>query len=202
MVASIDEPEQTATPIVRGWRQVVFLAAVCAVVALIAQMRFFPFEPVSVTAVGDSLIYRPSRWWFAVFVLPALLMLLMSIAIVTLPHIFARLVGAVVLLGSLSVAVVAPTALTGDLVVTPDGFSHTAGFWWAPETRTVPFDSVSMIRVVPEEAKDDPTSFLLECHGRDGEVVVIPKSTVLEAGLSALLRRAALRGVVIERETE
>jgi hypothetical protein len=173
------------------------VGALGGAVASIALLRSLPFEPVQVAAAGDTLVYRPSAWWAAVLALPAALMLVTGLAVVTLPHRLARLVGAGVLLAAVVAAVVAPTAPVGELVVAPDGFSHTAGFWWAPETQTVRFDSVSLMRVVPEPAPAGPPSFRLECRLRDGAVVVIPKSTVLEAGLPVVLRKADQAGVVV-----
>jgi hypothetical protein len=165
--------------------------------ATIALLRIRPFEPVRVIAAEGRTVYQPSAWWVVMIALPAAVMLLIGIALLTQPHRLGRMIGVVVLIAAAgSAAVIAPTVLVGELVVTPDGFSHTTGIWWAPETRTMEFDSVKRLRVVSQRTETGP-SFSLECHGRDGQVVVIPKSTVLEAGLSALLTNAAQRGVSV-----
>ena len=192
-----DNSENAVVPFARGWRQRVFVGALGGAVASIALLRFLPFEPAHVVTAGDTVVYRPSAWWPALLALPGVLMLLISIAVVTVPHRLARLLGAAGLLGSIAIVITAPTSLVGELVITPEDFSHTTGFWWAPETRTIRFDSLVLMRVVPEAAQAGPPSFQLECHRRDGEVVVIPKSTVLEAGLPTVLANAAQRGVIV-----
>lgn len=192
-----DEPEKAPKLPSETWRKWVVIGAVAMAVAFIGHVWFFDFEGVNVIVAGETVTYRPSRWWLAIFAVPAGSMVLMGIAVVTLPHALARLIGGVVLLSAVSVAATAPTVLIGELTVTPQGFTHTAGSWWDPETRTVRFDSLASMQVVSQRRDGQSPSFVLECRRRDGEIVRIPKSTVLKTGLPVILVRAAASSVIV-----
>lgn len=194
-----DEPEHAVASQSLHWRRWAVMATVVLGLAMQAWLRSSGWRGIVVSAEGEALVYRPSAWWLAIFAGPAALMVLIGVAIVTVRHPLARLIGGVVLLASLASLIMIPaTIMAGSLVVTAEGFTHTAGFWWDPVTRAIRFDSLEALRVVPEPKGDGPPSFVLECRERDGEVVKIPSSDVLKAGLREIMIRAVRRGVARE----
>ena len=168
---------------------------------MLALLRFTRWQGVIVTSVGDAVSYRLSPWWLAWLAVPTTVIFLLGTAVITVRHILARVLGAlVVLVAVVMIVALAPMPWDGGLVLTPDGFTHTAGFWWRPKVQRVRFESLESMRVVSERDEDGRTSRRLECRGKDGAVVDIPMSTVLEVGLTRVLAYGARRGVVLRRE--
>lgn len=163
--------------------------------ALIGLLRGSGFRGVNTTTLGDTVIYRASPWWIAIILVPATAFLVIGVVVATMPGLLSRVLGGMAFLAGLIIIAISPTVLIGELVVTSEQFSHTVGFWWNPKTTTIRFDDVQSIQVIPVEQQRGPPTFNLECRRRDGDVVTIPKSTAIEAGLPVIFVNAARRGV-------
>jgi hypothetical protein len=165
---------------------------------MLIALRATTWRGVNTSSSGDTIVYHLSAWWLAILAVPMVLVLLIGVAMLTTRHIVARLIGVVVVIAAAgSFVAIAPTVFQDTLVVTRSGFTHTAGFWWKPDTRVVEFDSLESMRVVEDERRGELPTFNLEFHHRDGHVTSIPKSTLLEVGLVTIFDRAQQRGVSV-----
>jgi len=179
----------------RRWATLGLIGVALATQSLLASSKW---RGVVVSTSGETLTYRASAWLLAIFGVLIGVMLLLGLLLVTIRFFPARLLGVIVLLATLAVAFAIPaTLMSARLVVTPEGFDHTVGFWWKPERQTARFDSLVAIRVVPEPTSDGSPTFSLVCRGRDGESVKMPLSDNLKAALREIKIRALRRGVIL-----
>jgi hypothetical protein len=189
-VASVDQR--------RDWRRPAVYGALGCAFALILFLKLSGFEGVDVARRGEVWTYRLSWLWLPIVATPSALMAVCAVAGLTLPSAASKTIGGIFLFFAVMIAVLAiPGLRTAGLAVTRGGFSHVAGGWWAPERKTVRFADLTSIAVVPPK-DGNARLFVLECRRRDGVVVAIPNSTVLEGGLRNILTQAALAGVKVD----
>jgi hypothetical protein len=181
-----------------NWRWWMMWGCVGAMFLLIAWLRTTDYTGVESTKEGERLVYRMSPWAMAPFAGPILVGLLLAFALVTLPSKLVRLLAAIPFLAAVAVLVALPTVLTARLVVSPEGFEHTAGFWWEPVTKTVRFAELDSITFKPIEREGQKPTFKLVCRAKNGDEFEIQKSTLLEAGLLNIFGKAMRAGVAVE----
>lgn len=163
-------------PLTRPWdrmRGFVWLMSGASVgmVVLLQALDAAGFRGVSVDRNGQTASYRPSPVWLAILAVPPVLMGVCAVAGLTRREAGPRFMGGVFLVFAVLFTVAAiPGVFVGGLTVRPDGFTHVAGFWWAPEVKEVRFKDLESIAVRPEAGADAPRSFVLECRRRDGTV--------------------------------
>lgn len=163
-----------------------------ATVVLLQVLDAAGFRGVIVETQGQTVIYRPSPVWLPILALPLGLMAACAVAGLTQRDAGARFAGAVFLLLAVGTAVLSlPSATTGAMVVTPEGFTHTAGLWWSPETKEVRFADLASLTVRPESGA--PRSFVLECRRRAWGSTC-RKSPTTDGLLSGATRPAGLTG--------
>lgn len=195
-------------PLTRPWDRMrgfvwLMIGASVGMVVLLQALDAAGFRGVSVERDGQTVSYRPSPVWLAILAVPPTLMGVCAVAGLTRREASPRVMGAVFLTFAVLFTVAAiPGVFVGGLTVRPDGFTHVAGFWWAPETKEVRFKDLDSLAVRPEQGADIPRSFVLECRRRDGTVVSVSKSTVLRVGLRRVVANAAAAGVRVETEAE
>jgi len=195
-------------PLTRSWdrmRGFVWLmtGASVGMIVLLQALDAAGFRGVTVERSGQTVSYRPSPVWLAILAVPPALMGACAAAGLTRREAGPRFAGAVFLCFAILFTVAAiPGVFVGGLTVRPDGFTHVAGGWWAPETKAVRFEELDSIAVRPETDSDVPRSFVLECRRRDGTVVSIPSSTVLRVGLRRVVVNATAAGVRVDLKAE
>jgi hypothetical protein len=200
----MDEPISTveATSVAPArplnWRWWMMWGCIGAMFVLIAWLRTTDYNGVDVAQEGERLAYRMSPWAMAPFAGPILVGVLLTFALVTLPSMLVRVLAAIPFLAALAVVIALPTVLTARLVVSPEGFEHTAGFWWEPVTTSVRFANLESITFEPVEREGQKPSFKLICRAKNGDEVEIQKSTLLEAGLFNIFGKAMQAGVAVE----
>jgi hypothetical protein len=191
------EPQSAAYMPMSQWRRRWIFGSIAVAIAALAIPLVTGFRGIEVSQRGESVIYRSSIWWMISFLVSGLAMFSMGIVIVTIPHVLSRLLGCVVLAGGLMVVAVAPTSLVHRLVVTSDGFEHTIGFWWQPQTTSVRFDELTSMTIVSYRDQDGLRQVRLECAHKDGRRITIPGSDVLRAGLARISVWATIRKVSV-----
>jgi hypothetical protein len=183
------------------WQRKALFACVFVAIALLGCLKIF--DPggnhlgVNVSRDGDTTIYRLEPWMALITVIPSGLLLALGIIISTIQNVFSRLIGVMASVLAAYLFVISFSPLKSELKVSSEGFSHTAGFWWNPQTSTVRFADLKSIEVRDGRKSRGTPSFVLECHDRDGSVTSIPKSTVLSAGLKVLVGRAMQQGILV-----
>lgn len=181
----------------RGWRRVALYASVAVAFVVIFGLTYVGFEGVNVERRGEVWTYRCSPAWYSIVSVPSLMLLVWAAVAWTIPTRTTRIAaGLFLFLAAAIVGVAVPSVATCEMVLTPQGLSHTAGFPWAPDTRRVAFASLTDITVVTHADREG--HFLLVCHLKNGSVTSIPESTILAAGLRDVLKRATLAQVPID----
>lgn len=177
----------------------VMIGASVGMIFLLQALDAAGFRGVSVERDGQTVSYRPSPVWLAILAVPPTLMGICAVAGLTRREAGPRTMGVVFLTFAVLFTVAAiPGVFVGGLTVRPDGFTHVAGFWWAPEAKEVRFKDLDSIAVRSEAGSDVPRSFVLECRRRDGTVLSVPGSTVLRVGLRRVVVNATAAGVRVD----
>lgn len=183
------------------WRRRAIWGAIAVNVAfvfLLPVLDRFGFDGVRVERNGETLLFCLSPLWLVSLSIPVGFMVICAVAGLTLPSRESRFTGGIFLLFAVGIAIVAyPIVWTNELIVRTDGFSYTRGGWWALERQSVQFADLASIVV---RRKSDGES-VLKCRRRDGTIIAIPKSTVLQAGLPEILLRAAGAKVPVDLQT-
>ena len=191
------EPQPVAFVPMSHWRRGLIFGSIAVAVAALGIPLVTGFRGIEVSEAGESVIYRSSIWWTVSFLVAGLAMFSTGIAIVTIPHILFRLLGCIGLACALMVVVTAPTSMAHSLVVTSDGFDHTIGFWWRPETTSVQFDELASMSIVSYRDQDNLPKVRVECEYKDGRGITIPGSDMLKAGLARISVWATIRKVSV-----
>lgn len=185
-----------------NWRRGWIFGSIAVAIAVAAIPLVAGFDGIEVFQAGETRIYRGSIGLVVVFLASGMAMLSMGIAIITVPHLLFRLLGFLGIAGALMIVVTAPTSLAQSLVITSEGFDHTIGFWWRPETTSVRFDEVASLAIVSYRDKDGLSTVRLECAYKDGRRTTIPGSDLLKAGLAHISVRAVIKDVPVSTTDE
>jgi hypothetical protein len=95
-------------------------------------------------------------------------------------------------------AIMVPTVLRDEVLVTGESVYQTTGFWFAPTRKGFRFDEVASVRVCDKPDRDGHMSMIWELHYRDGHVRDLDPGDLWEISSPEVVARLKRRGVQFE----
>lgn len=155
----------------------------------------------TVTQVGAETVYR-FAWWVPVGTALGGTLLGVAGVVFLVGRLNARLGIIGTIMGTLLVAVFAPSIYSDRVTVSPEGFTVSTGFWWHATQFKLRFADLERIQLVTEDrgSRDHDVQHELACYTKDGRREMCPVGDLMKRGAeAAILQEAQKQGVRIDR---
>jgi hypothetical protein len=150
-------------------------------------------------AQGNQSVYR-FAWWLGPIVIGGGIL---SVPIGWLLRTWSKKWGfAILCLGPVMLAIVAPAMYSDRVVIDDDHFEAKYGLWFSPTQQSVRFRDLNEIRYVGIPGRRGRMNYELRCMTPAGQVIVVPAGDLVRQTVPEILQKARARRLAVVNEVQ